>query len=99
MKSKNVEALIQENEDLRDLLEDLIVRIQEFREDLGINHGAVCSVVNASGTIEARYFDPFVSERDRLEHLINRLRKVSRSSGVGQSLSAIYTKLDGVKTN
>lgn len=33
MKSKNVEALIQENEDLRDLLEDLIVRIQEFREE------------------------------------------------------------------
>ena len=34
MKSKNVEALIQENEDLRDLLEDLIVRIQEFREEI-----------------------------------------------------------------
>ena len=70
-----------------------------FGVDLGISHGAVCSVVNASGTIEARYFDPFASERDRLEHLINRLRKVSKTSGVGQSLSAIYTKLDGVKTN
>ena len=34
MKSKNVETLIQENEDLRDLLEDLIERIQEFREEI-----------------------------------------------------------------
>lgn len=34
MKSKNVETLIQENEDLRDLLEDLIERIQEFREEM-----------------------------------------------------------------
>jgi len=34
MKSKNVEALIQENEDLRDLLEDIMERIQEFREEM-----------------------------------------------------------------
>ena len=34
MKSKNVETLIQENEDLRDLLEDLTERIQEFREEM-----------------------------------------------------------------
>lgn len=34
MKSKNVDALIRENEDLHDLLEDLIERIQEFREEI-----------------------------------------------------------------
>ncbi len=34
MKSKNVEALIQKNEDLRDLLEDIMGRIQEFREEM-----------------------------------------------------------------
>ena len=34
MKSKNVETPIQENEDLRDLLEDIIERIQEFREEI-----------------------------------------------------------------
>ena len=34
MKSKNVEALIQENEDLRDLLKDIIEQIQEFREEM-----------------------------------------------------------------
>lgn len=34
MRSKNVEALIQENENLRDLLEDIMERIQEFREEI-----------------------------------------------------------------
>ncbi len=34
MKFKNVEALIQENKDLRDLLEDIMERIQEFREEM-----------------------------------------------------------------
>ena len=34
MKSKNVETLIQERENLRDLLEDIMERIQEFREEM-----------------------------------------------------------------
>ena len=34
MKSKNVERLIREREDLRDLLEDIMERIQEFREEM-----------------------------------------------------------------
>ena len=34
MKSKNVETLIQVNEDLHDLLEDIVERIQEFREEM-----------------------------------------------------------------
>ena len=34
MKSKNVETLIQEREDLRDLLEEIMERIQEFREEM-----------------------------------------------------------------
>lgn len=67
--------------------------------DLGVNNGAVCSVMDACGTIEVRAFDPFTSERDRLNHLLNRLRKVARASGTGQPLSAFYTKLDGVKAN
>ncbi len=33
MKSKNVETLMREKEDLRDLLEDIMDRIQEFREE------------------------------------------------------------------
>ncbi|WP_160560528.1 hypothetical protein [Parablautia muri] len=34
MKPKNVETLIQEREDLRDLLEAIVERIQEFREEM-----------------------------------------------------------------
>lgn len=34
MKSKNVETLIREREDLRELLEDIMERIQEFREEM-----------------------------------------------------------------
>lgn len=34
MKSKNTEALIQDRENLRDLLEDVMERIKEFREEM-----------------------------------------------------------------
>ena len=34
MKSKNTEALIRDRENLRDLLEDIMERIQEFREEV-----------------------------------------------------------------
>ena len=34
MKPKNVETLIQEREDLHDLLEDIMERIQEFCEEM-----------------------------------------------------------------
>lgn len=67
--------------------------------DLGVNNGAVCSVVDASGTIHKRIFDPFSSERDRIFHMLNRLRRLSRMSGKEQRLSAFYSKLDGLKNN
>ncbi len=34
MKPQNVETLLQEKEDLYDLLEDIMERIQEFREEM-----------------------------------------------------------------
>ena len=34
MKSKNVETLLQEREELYDLLEDIMERIQDFREEM-----------------------------------------------------------------
>ena len=34
MKSKNVETLIRKRAELRDLLEDIMDRIQEFREEM-----------------------------------------------------------------
>lgn len=67
--------------------------------DLGINHGAVLSVSDASGTIHKRAFDPFKADRDRINHVINLIRKKSASSGRRQSLSSLYTKLRGLKEN
>ena len=67
--------------------------------DLGLNHGAVASVVDASGTILARDFDPFHADTDRILHVINLIRRKASTSGKGQSLSSLYTKLEGLKDN
>lgn len=65
--------------------------------DLGLNNGAVCSVVDAYGSIHGRYFSPFKAEMARIDHIINLIRKKSRTSGTGQSLASLYTKLAGLK--
>lgn len=67
--------------------------------DRGFNHGAVVSVVNASGTVLKRCFDPFTADMARIDHLINLIRKAGRESGRGQSLASLYTKLEGLKSN
>lgn len=67
--------------------------------DLGINHGAVCSVIDARGNIANRMFDPFGKERSALDSCIKAIRHVQRKSGIGQSLSAVYQKLNGIKEN
>ncbi len=67
--------------------------------DLGVNRGATACVMSADGTIHERLFDPFTRERDQLNHLINRIRRVQRQTGTGNSISKVYTKLDGVKEN
>lgn len=67
--------------------------------DLGINRGAVFSVVDSRGNIHARMFDPFGRERAALESCIKAIRHVQKKSGHGQSLSKVYQKLDGLKDN
>ena len=67
--------------------------------DRGFNHGAVCSVVTASGSVLARYFDPYKADMARIDHVINLIRKAGRESGTGQSLASLYTKLEGLKDN
>ncbi|GIN58526.1 hypothetical protein J8TS2_28450 [Lederbergia ruris] len=49
--------------------------------DLGISNSAVCSVMDAKGTVLARKFINQTKEKDRLYHLTNKLRKVQRASG------------------
>lgn len=65
--------------------------------DLGLNNGAVCSSVDAYGSIHGRHFSPFKEEMARIDHIIALIRKKSRTSGKGQRLSALYTKLQGLK--
>ncbi len=54
MKSKNVETLIQEREDLRDLLEDIMERIQEFREEMLTGLDDLEDMIAENGGMEFR---------------------------------------------
>ena len=67
--------------------------------DRGFNHGAVCSIVDASGSVHGKFFDPFKADMGRIDHVIGLIRKKAASSGKGQSLSSLYTKLEGLKDN
>lgn len=49
--------------------------------DLGINTDATCSVMKKDGTILARKFINFASEKDRLNHTLNKIKKVSQKYG------------------
>ncbi|MEQ6375417.1 hypothetical protein RZN25_01030 [Bacillaceae bacterium S4-13-56] len=48
---------------------------------MGINNSAVCSILDAKGTILARKFSNQAKEKDRLLRLTNKLRTVQRPSG------------------
>ncbi len=52
MKSKDVETLIREKEDLRDLLEDIMERIQEFREEMLNELDGLEDMIAENGRIE-----------------------------------------------
>ena len=49
--------------------------------DLGINTDAVCSVMKSDGTVLARKFINFASDKDLIYHTLNKIKKVSRISG------------------
>lgn len=49
--------------------------------DMGINIDAACSVMTADGTILARKFIDFASDKDYLYHTLGKIKKVSRQQG------------------
>ena len=49
--------------------------------DLGINTDAVCSVIDSKGTVLARKFIDFPSDKDQLDHVVNRIKKHQREHG------------------
>ena len=49
--------------------------------DLGIHNDAVCSIMRPDGTVAARKFVSHAAEKDRLYHVLNRVRKKQREHG------------------
>lgn len=49
--------------------------------DLGINTDATCSVMNIDGTILARKFINFASDKDYLYHTLNKIKKIQQKYG------------------
>lgn len=49
--------------------------------DLGLNSDAVCSIMTSDGTVLARKFINFPSEKDHLGHVLNRIRRYQREHG------------------
>ena len=49
--------------------------------DLGLNSDAVCSIMSTDGTVLARKFINFPSEKDHLWHVLNRIRRYQREYG------------------
>ena len=46
--------------------------------DLGINNDAVCTLMDANGTVLKRKFINFNSEKDRLHHTLNKIKKAQK---------------------
>lgn len=49
--------------------------------DLGINTDATCSVMISDGTILARKFINFASDKDRIWHCLNKIKKIQQKYG------------------
>lgn len=62
--------------DDRKLTEQTILAV-----DLGINTDAVCSVMRSDGTVLARRFINFASDKDLVSHTLSKIKKVSQASG------------------
>ena len=63
-------------------LRDIPVRERRIcAVDLGLNRDAVCSIMTADGTVAARKFIDFPAEKDRLYHVLNRVRKKQKEHG------------------
>ena len=52
--------------------------------DLGINTDAVCSIMRSDGTVLDRKFINFPSEKDRLSHVLGRIRRFQKEHGSKQ---------------
>ena len=61
--------------------------------DLGINHSAVCSIIDYNGTVKAREFINQALEKDRQKWILNELRETQRMNG-NQPTPKIWGKIN-----
>ena len=67
--------------------------------DLGLNHSAVCSVMDSYGTVTNRLFINQPVEKDRMNHLLNRLRLKQKQSPNKAKMPKIWAKINGLNTH
>lgn len=78
---KNVYYLRYAFEEKRNLSDQPLESTTILAVDLGLNTDAVCSVMKSDGTVVARKFIDFPMEKDRLYHLLNRIKRLQREHG------------------
>ena len=61
--------------------------------DLGINHSAVCSIIDYNGTVKAREFINQPKEKDRQNKILKRMR-VSQSKNGNQPMPKAWAKVN-----
>lgn len=66
--------------------------------DLGITNSAVCSILNANGTVLARKFINQAREKDQLRRVTNYLRQAQRKSGYG-SMPRYWNRINGLQNH
>ncbi|PFJ29042.1 IS200/IS605 family element transposase accessory protein TnpB [Bacillus thuringiensis] len=66
--------------------------------DLGITNSAVCSVLDAKGTVVARKFINQATEKDRLYRMTSKLRKAQSTSG-WISAPNYWRRINGLQTH
>lgn len=64
--------------------------------DLGLTNSAVCSVIDANGTVLARKFIRHAREKDQLRRATNYLRKAQRQTGYA-SMPRYWNRINGLQ--
>ena len=78
----------EENTTLTDT-DDLVVGV-----DLGLNSACTCCVMDSEGTVYGRHFLNLPSEKDRLNHCINRIRKAQKHGN--HKTPRLWAKAEGI---
>ena len=65
--------------------------------DLGLNSSAVCTAMNSKGTVYGRHFCNLSSEKDSLNHAINRIKKAHQHNN--KKTPRLWVKAKGINVS